>query len=344
METKNRETLDVTAMARFFKQNWYWFVITTAFFVVAFGFYYASKQKTYTIEMAIQLHSEEESILLPASGLVSTANKPTEAGDEKAVIISWDVIKQAIDEGKLNALYLKKRNLRWMEQNADWSELQATWTDDAMAELYEPLKITFDVKKDNILIRTQCGRAKAKYTINSLAEPWTSPDGFTIAARKELKPGNKYQVVILPTGFLIGRYDSDFKTDYPRRSKQIVELSATTKYPYNTIAIMRKQIEVYNRVTFAQRQALNKQTIAALDKRIDETTNSQLKLMLMQRREDKILALDAAPQPATIISSPHTTDEAVSPSLKILAMMALILGMGIPFATMYIIFVIRSHR
>lgn len=344
METKDNQTLDLAALGRFMKRNWYWFIISTLLIAVLAGLFYATRPKTYSIEMTVRLYTEEESVLVPTAAVIPTANRPTDAGDEKAMIISWDVIRDAINETKLNAVYFKKQNLRWIEQSANSSAIQASWTNEAISQLYAPFTITVDIKDDQIFIKTQTGHKKASYTINSLENPWTSPEGFTISARQELKAGNQYRVMLFTVGSRTGWYYSDFKTDYPRRSKQAVELKATTKYPNNTIAIMRKQIEVYNRVTLAQRKALTQQTIDALDKRIDETTNTQLKLILMQRREDKILSLDATPQPATIISSPHVMSEAVSPSLQLIILLTLCLGLGLPFVVLYIIFVIRSQK
>ena len=99
-----------------------------------------------------------------------------------------------------------------------------------------------------------------------------------------------------------------------------------------------------NRVTLEGRKDLAKQAVAALDSRIAETTNSELKLLLMQRREEKIMAAESTVQPAVIISNPHVYSESVAPSLESLAIIALLLGIGLPLLVLYVLFVIRTQK
>lgn len=344
MKTKNEETFDLAAFGCLLKRKWYWFIISFVICTIAFAVLYLTTPKTYKIETFLQLRPEEDAVLMPGTGFVQTTSQDMEAGDEKAVIISWDVINKAIAEQNLNVVYLKKHFLRWEEKSSSQSDLHATWTKEALANLRFPLNIAVSVKDDAVLIQTKCGWEKAKYTIASLAEPWTSPEGFTISARKELKPGDQYRVIISSVGFAANRFYEDFRTDYPKRSKHIVEIFATTKYPNNTIAIICKQIEVYNRVTIARRQELAKQAVTAIESRIAETPNSELKLLLMQRREEKIMAAESTVLPAVIISSPHVTLETIYPSLEILAIFAFVLGIGLPLIVLYFLFVLRSQK
>ena len=344
METNNKETLDLAAFGCFLKRNWYWFIISLVLCTSAFAAYYLTAQKTSQIEMAVQLRTEEDAVLMPGTGFVQTTSQEIEAGDEKAVIISWDVISKAIRENDLNVVYLEKRSLRWEEKGAWQTDVRATWTKEAFADLIFPFIITVFVQDDAVRIQTKCGRKKAKYTIASLEEPWTSPEGFTVAARKELEPGDQYRAIIYPIGGAVSRYYEDFRTEYPKRSKRILELFATTKYPNNTMAIMRKQLDVYNRVTLDDRKELAKQAVAAIESRITETPNSELKLLLMQRREEKIMAAESTVLPAVIISSPHVTSESVHPGLEILAIFAFVLGIGLPFIVLYLLFVSRPQK
>ena len=344
MATNNKETLDLAALGRFLKRNWYWFVISLFVCSAAAVAYYLTAPRTYQIAMAIQLRAEEDAVWNPGTGLMQTTTQELEAGDEKAVVISWDVIRRAIGKDELNVLYFKKRPLRWEEKSVSQSDLQAIWCKGALDSLIHAYKITVSVEEDAVLIQTKCGRKKAQYTIASLAEPWTSPEGITVEARKELKPGDKYRVIVTSLGLATARYDGDFKTEYPKRSKHILDLYATTKYPNNTMAIMRNQIAEYNRVTLEGRKDLAKQAVAALDSRIAETTNSELKLLLMQRREEKIMAAESTVQPAVIISNPHVYSESVAPSLESLAIMALLLGIGLPLLVLYVLFVIRTQK
>lgn len=354
MDNSNKEMLDVKALFHYLLHNWYWFLIALVIFGCAAGCFYSSRPKVCTVAMTVQISPEEESVLLPGTGVLQTSNKAVNIGDEQAVFVSQDVLQKAIKEAKLNVTFYKKYHLRWLEECKDWSDLVVTWPEEAVANIYQPLRINVSVDKNAVEIKTKLGHKSSTHKVNSLAEPWTSPEGITIAARRELQAGSSYRLIFVPTN-IEANYFNEVKIDYPRKSNTIIELTTTTQRPNKTMAIMANEVKVYNRITLAKRQETARQTIARIDERLAELTAQkskaqnketvdQLILLLMQRREDKVMALETSTPPAVIVSAPHITSETISPSLAMLAFAALILGLGLPFLVLYVLFVTREQK
>ena len=116
MDNSNKEMLDVKALFHYLLHNWYWFLIALVIFGCAAGCFYASRPKVCTVAMTVQISPEEESVLLPGTGVLQTSNKAVNIGDEQAVFVSQDVLQKAINEAKLNVTFYKKYHLRWLEE------------------------------------------------------------------------------------------------------------------------------------------------------------------------------------------------------------------------------------
>lgn len=350
MENYNNDSFDLNSLWRYLVRNWYWFLISFVLVACLGICYRATLPKKYIVEMAVQFQTPGESVLVPGTRVLQTANNVIEVGDEKSHIISRDVIEQAVKELKLNAVYKKKQHLRWVEQGCSWSDLTVTYPDKFISNLYEPLKVKVHVGEKGVTVKIKKRYKSESYKVNSLAEPWTSPEGITLGARKELKVGSSYLVTILPTFDVVSSYYTSIKTNYPHRSKTVFEVTLNTTNCYQMMELMNKELEVYNRIALANRQADAEQALVAIDERLAELGNQkpkaqnkemidQLTLLMLQRREDKAIIARNTQEPASFVAKPRITSETISLSWSKLVFLVLSLGLGIPAGVFLFIFI-----
>ena len=82
-------------------------------------------------------------------------------------------------------------------------------------------------------------------------------------------------------------------------------------------------------------------------KYIEVARNKQLKetlyLFLYEKREENALTLASTIVPAKVIAKPQMNPTATSPKLKLIALVCLILGCGVPFAVIYLYHLLNNR-
>ncbi len=351
MENSINETLDLKSLLRYLLRNWYWFLISFVFFAAALWTYRSAKPQLIKSETILQIRPADEYIFMPGTGLVPTMNKSIDIADERTVLMSRDVITQAVNELDLHVSYQKKKNLQWVEQLRDSGDLLVTYPEGFLNDRTKPIVLTVSVRDDYINVKTTIENKTIRERVVSLDRPFVTETGCTLVARKPLKKGAKYRVTIATTEQVAYRYrEGKMKTYYPYRSKAMVEIYVNSVRPHEAVEVLSRQTDIYNRIMLADRQETARKTIQSINEHIaelnEQKANSknkdiidQLILLLSQRREEKALLVDAPTMPAVTVVKAHVCKTEQSPSNATLAALILILGFCVPFGVLVLLFV-----
>ena len=104
----------------------------------------------------------------------------------------------------------------------------------------------------------------------------------------------------------------------------------------NSLRISKEDLENRSRESNKQLAAAPSKTRQYVEKVRNKELQQKLYLYLYQKREENALSLVAAVPPADIVVMPQMDPKAVSPRLRYIAVLCLILGLGIPSGILYL--------
>lgn len=271
MSQKEQE-IDIRAWIIRILKNWYWFVLSCAFFGAVGLYTYFSTTKKYVVDASIMLRSDDEA--LPKFELVTSmmgmgATKSTE--DEVELLTSRDILAPVVKELDLQTEYRKYDALKWVGQYPS-HDLTVVYPPVYLDTVTRGVNIDVKVRKNDYVVKVKYGRwTRSRHKVNDLTTPFETCIGmlsFAINNPEEVEVGDKYHMHTLPMLPLIGSYKKNIVAAPVRKESNIITISTTTDMPTRGRDFIRKQIEYYNMDAVLDKNIMASNTAAFIEERL----------------------------------------------------------------------------
>lgn len=271
MSQKEQE-VDIRAWIIRILKNWYWFVLSCAFFGAVGLYTYFSTTKKFVVDASIMLRSDDEA--LPKFELVTSmmgmgGTKSTE--DEVELLTSRDILGPVVKELDLQTEYRKYDALKWVGQypNHDLTVVYPPLYTDTVTR---SVNIDIKVRKNDYVVKVKYGRwTRSRHKVKDLTTPFETCVGmlsFAINKPEEVEVGDKYHMYTLPMLPLIGSYKKNIIAAPVRKESNIITISTTTDMPTRGRDFIRKQIEYYNMDAVLDKNIMASNTAAFIEERL----------------------------------------------------------------------------
>lgn len=271
MSQKEQE-IDIRAWIIRILKNWYWFVLSCAFFGAVGLYNYFSTTKKYVVDASIMLRSDDEA--LPKFELVTSmmgmgGTKSTE--DEVELLTSRDILAPVVKELDLQTEYRKYDALKWVGQYPT-HDLTVVYPPVYTDTVTRGVNIDVKVRKNDYVVKVKYGRwTRSRHKVNDLTTPFETCIGmlsFAINNPEEVEVGDKYHMHTLPMLPLIGSYKKNIIAAPVRKESNIITISTTTDMPTRGRDFIRKQIEYYNMDAVLDKNIMASNTAAFIEERL----------------------------------------------------------------------------
>lgn len=266
------QEVDIRAWIIRILKNWYWFVLSCAFFGAVGLYTYFSTTKKFVVDASIMLRSDDEA--LPKFELVTSmmgmgGTKSTE--DEVELLTSRDILGPVVKELDLQTEYRKYDALKWVGQypNHDLTVVYPPLYTDTVTR---SVNIDIKVRKNDYVVKVKYGRwTRSRHKVKDLTTPFETCVGmlsFAINKPEEVEVGDKYHMYTLPMLPLIGSYKKNIIAAPVRKESNIITISTTTDMPTRGRDFIRKQIEYYNMDAVLDKNIMASNTAAFIEERL----------------------------------------------------------------------------
>ena len=271
MSQKEQE-IDIRAWIIRILKNWYWFVLSCAFFGAVGLYTYFSTTKKYVVDASIMLRSDDEA--LPKFELVTSmmgmgGTKSTE--DEVELLTSRDILAPVVKELDLQTEYRKYDALKWVGQYPT-HDLTVVYPPVYTDTVTRGVNIDVKVRKNDYVVKVKYGRwTRSRHKVKDLTTPFETCIGmlsFAINKPEEVEVGDKYHMHTLPMLPLIGSYKKNIVAAPVRKESNIITISTTTDMPTRGRDFIRKQIEYYNMDAVLDKNIMASNTAAFIEERL----------------------------------------------------------------------------
>ena len=271
MSQKEQE-IDIRAWIIRILKNWYWFVLSCAFFGAVGLYTYFSTTKKYVVDASIMLRSDDEA--LPKFELVTSmmgmgGTKSTE--DEVELLTSRDILGPVVKELDLQTEYRKYDALKWVGQYPT-HDLTVVYPPVYTDTVTRGVNIDVKVRKNDYVVKVKYGRwTRSRHKVKDLTTPFETCIGmlsFAINNPEEVEVGDKYHMHTLPMLPLIGSYKKNVIAAPVRKESNIITISTTTDMPTRGRDFIRKQIEYYNMDAVLDKNIMASNTAAFIEERL----------------------------------------------------------------------------
>ena len=271
MSQKEQE-IDIRAWIIRILKNWYWFVLSCAFFGAVGLYTYFSTTKKYVVDASIMLRSDDEA--LPKFELVTSmmgmgGTKSTE--DEVELLTSRDILGPVVKELDLQTEYRKYDALKWVGQYPT-HDLTVVYPPVYTDTVTRGVNIDVKVRKNDYVVKVKYGRwTRSRHKVKDLTTPFETCIGmlsFAINNPEEVEVGDKYHMHTLPMLPLIGSYKKNIIAAPVRKESNIITISTTTDMPTRGRDFIRKQIEYYNMDAVLDKNIMASNTAAFIEERL----------------------------------------------------------------------------
>ncbi len=266
------QEVDIRAWIIRILKNWYWFVLSCAFFGAVGLYTYFSTTKKFVVDASIMLRSDDEA--LPKFELVTSmmgmgGTKSTE--DEVELLTSRDILGPVVKELDLQTEYRKYDALKWVGQYPS-HDLTVVYPPLYTDTVTRSVNIDIKVRKNDYVVKVKYGRwTRSRHKVKDLTTPFETCVGmlsFAINKPEEVEVGDKYHMYTLPMLPLIGSYKKNIIAAPVRKESNIITISTTTDMPTRGRDFIRKQIEYYNMDAVLDKNIMASNTAAFIEERL----------------------------------------------------------------------------
>ena len=266
------QEVDIRAWIIRILKNWYWFVLSCAFFGAVGLYTYFSTTKKFVVDASIMLRSDDEA--LPKFELVTSmmgmgGTKSTE--DEVELLTSRDILGPVVKELDLQTEYRKYDALKWVGQYPS-HDLTVVYPPVYLDTVTRGVNIDVKVRKNDYVVKVKYGRwTRSRHKVKDLTTPFETCIGmlsFAINKPEEVEVGDQYHMRTLPMLPLIGSYKKNIIAAPVRKESNIITISTTTDMPTRGRDFIRKQIEYYNMDAVLDKNIMASNTAAFIEERL----------------------------------------------------------------------------
>lgn len=270
--SQTEQEVDIRAWIIRILKNWYWFVLSCAFFGAVGLYTYFSTTKKFVVDASIMLRSDDEA--LPKFELVTSmmgmgGTKSTE--DEVELLTSRDILGPVVKELDLQTEYRKYDALKWVGQYPS-HDLTVVYPPLYTDTVTRSVNIDIKVRKNDYVVKVKYGRwTRSRHKVKDLTTPFETCVGmlsFAINKPEKVEVGDKYHMHTLPMLPLIGSYKKNIIAAPVRKESNIITISTTTDMPTRGRDFIRKQIEYYNMDAVLDKNIMASNTAAFIEERL----------------------------------------------------------------------------
>ena len=271
MAQENQE-IDIRAWVLRILKNWYWFVLSCLLMSGLGVLYYYSTTFKFRVDASIKIRTQEEKSFLQREmmdmvGMGSGKN----VEDEIEMLTSRDILFQVINDLDLQTEYRKKKDLRWVGQYPS-RDFTVVYSPTYLDTLSKSVRIQLKVRENDYLVKVKYGRwDRSRHKVTDLTQPIHTCAGtisFEQNPKALIENGNKYKMLTLPRLPLTSIYKNTIEAQTVEKESNIISISMTTDIPARALAVITRDIELYNMDAVVDKNIMASNTANFIDERL----------------------------------------------------------------------------
>lgn len=271
MAQENQE-IDIRAWVLRILKNWYWFVLSCLLMSGLGVLYYYSTTFKFRVDASIKIRTQEEKSFLQREmmdmvGMGSGKN----VEDEIEMLTSRDILFQVINDLDLQTEYRKKKDLRWVGQYPS-RDFTVVYPPTYLDTLSKSVRIQLKVRENDYLVKVKYGRwDRSRHKVTDLTQPIHTCAGtisFEQNPKALIENGNKYKMLTLPRLPLTSIYKNTIEAQTVEKESNIISISMTTDIPARALAVITRDIELYNMDAVVDKNIMASNTANFIDERL----------------------------------------------------------------------------
>jgi capsular exopolysaccharide synthesis family protein len=271
MAQENQE-IDIRAWVLRILKNWYWFVLSCLLMSGLGVLYYYSTTFKFRVDASIKIRTQEEKSFLQREmmdmvGMGSGKN----VEDEIEMLTSRDILFQVINDLDLQTEYRKKKDLRWVGQYPS-RDFTVVYPPTYLDTLSKSVRIQLKVRENDYLVKVKYGRwDRSRHKVTDLTQPIHTCAGtisFEQNPKALIENGNKYKMLTLPRLPLTSIYKNTIEAQTVEKESNIISISMTTDIPARALAVITRDIELYNMDAVVDKNIMASNTAHFIEERL----------------------------------------------------------------------------
>ena len=271
MAQENQE-IDIRAWVLRILKNWYWFVLSCLLMSGLGVLYYYSTTFKFRVDASIKIRTQEEKSFLQREmmdmvGMGSGKN----VEDEIEMLTSRDILFQVINDLDLQTEYRKKKDLRWVGQYPS-RDFTVVYPPTYLDTLSKSVRIQLKVRENDYLVKVKYGRwDRSRHKVTDLTQPIHTCAGtisFEQNPKALIENGNKYKMLTLPRLPLTSIYKNTIEAQTVEKESNIISISMTTDIPARALAVITRDIELYNMDAVVDKNIMASNTANFIEERL----------------------------------------------------------------------------
>ena len=271
MAQENQE-IDIRVWVLRILKNWYWFVLSCLLMSGLGVLYYYSTTFKFRVDASIKIRTQEEKSFLQREmmdmvGMGSGKN----VEDEIEMLTSRDILFQVINDLDLQTEYRKKKDLRWVGQYPS-RDFTVVYPPTYLDTLSKSVRIQLKVRENDYLVKVKYGRwDRSRHKVTDLTQPIHTCAGtisFEQNPKALIENGNKYKMLTLPRLPLTSIYKNTIEAQTVEKESNIISISMTTDIPARALAVITRDIELYNMDAVVDKNIMASNTANFIDERL----------------------------------------------------------------------------
>lgn len=266
------QEIDVRAWVLRILRNWYWFLLSCLLMSGLGVLYYFSTTYKFRVDASIKIRTQEEKSFLQREmmdmvGMGSGKN----VEDEIEMLTSRDILFQVINDLDLQTEYRKKKDLRWIGQYPG-RDITVVYPPTYLDTLSRSVKIQLNVRDHDYVVKVKYGRwDRSRHKVTDLTQPINTCAGticFEPNPKAVIEKGNKYKMLTLPRLPLTSIYKNTIEAQTVEKESNIISISMTTDIPARALAVIARDIELYNMDAVVDKNIMASNTAHFIEERL----------------------------------------------------------------------------
>ena len=266
------QEIDVRAWVLRILRNWYWFLLSCLLMSGLGVLYYYSTTYKFRVDASIKIRTQEEKSFLQREmmdmvGMGSGKN----VEDEIEMLTSRDILFQVINDLDLQTEYRKKKDLRWIGQYPG-RDITVVYPPTYLDTLSRSVKIQLNVRDHDYVVKVKYGRwDRSRHKVTDLTQPINTCAGticFEQNPKAVIEKGNKYKMLTLPRLPLTSIYKNTIEAQTVEKESNIISISMTTDIPARALAVIARDIELYNMDAVVDKNIMASNTAHFIEERL----------------------------------------------------------------------------
>lgn len=276
-QTPTEDIIDIHALLTSYLKKWHWFVVSVILFCALGVCYILCKNPEYQVSSTVMIRTDEPDLgSLPGMDMLQSfgiGGSSRIIESELYILNSQNLMRQVIHDLDIQTQYLKKKNLRYIEQYPS-SDVRMVYPPLFTDTMRYHLRFTLTKRASNYKVHFRYGKKiRDTYYLENLSDSLITPVGtFVFSECRPLEVGDKMKISIQSMLSTIEYYRENLQASKIDKESDVLSIATTTDAPTKAIDMINRLVDLYNQDAVLDKQIMVQNTKDFIEERLQSIT------------------------------------------------------------------------